>query len=298
MTTDNAPRLFNDCRFDVRDGSLAASGGEPSVTLRPQAARLLDRFLDQPGEVVDRDSLIAAVWDKGRVVDFESGLAALLRELRDALDEVGAGGELIETVPRRGYRFRGKVEGFARRDTGRGGKRFGLAVMVVLLVLSTALFTGWALRLSDTDEALSPALAIIPFQFHGDAGEEGRRVELLLPDTILARLWQADLEGVELIGRATLKPYEGRDDVAAAVARDLGVQFLIEGTILTESPGQWQINARMLQMPAGKIVWSSTLEWEAQPTLPVSDTADQLVSDLDENWNEIRVRLGLNAVSE
>lgn len=298
VSTHNPPRFFHGCRFDIRDGSLVGSGGSPSLTLRPQAARLLGRFLDQPGEIIDRDSLIAAVWDEGRVVDFESGLAALLREVRSALDEVGAGGDLIETVPRRGYRFLGHVDVSARRETGPGRKRIGLLVVLAMAVLTAALLMTWVLQIAEVEEKSPGALAIIPFELYGDTGEDKRRVELLLADTILAHLWQAELEDLVLIGRATLRPYEGREDVAAAVARDLGVQFLIEGTVQVESAGYWTVNARLLQMPAGTVVWSSSMEWEARSVLPVSDTAEFLVSRLVEDWDGIRSKLGLGQISE
>ncbi|QOC21676.1 winged helix-turn-helix domain-containing protein [Wenzhouxiangella sp. AB-CW3] len=291
MNTRSQPHHFNGCRFDPRDGSLSTADGGRVVTLRPQAARLLDYLLDQPGEIISRDRLIAAIWEDGRIVDFEAGLAALLREVRSALDDVGAGSDLVETIPRRGYRFRGQIEEAQRRQAPRGEKRAwllaGLAVLALIVIVLI-----WLLPAPAPDERVrTGTLAIIPFELYGRPAEDDRRVELLLADTLLGQLWQADLDAMVLIGRATLRPYQEREDVAAAVAEDLGVQLLIEGTVVADEVDQWQVTARMLEMPAGRVLWSSSLSWEAQPKLPVSDTVDYLIADLVARWPEIQAEL-------
>ena len=299
MTT-RSPQHFNGCRFDPRDGSLSGPGGGRVVALRPKAARLLECLLDQPGEIISRHRLIEAIWEEGRIVDFEAGLAALLREVRTALDEVGADSDLIETIPRRGYRFRGRIEGAAPTEADQRRKHLmRLVAGLGILGLAAVIAFVWLLRPAPPDERVrTGALAIIPFELYGRPAQDDRRVELLLADTLLGQLWQADLDAVVLIGRATLRPYQGREDVAAAVARDLGVQLLIEGTIVADSGDQWQVTARLLEMPAGRVLWSSSLVWETQPMLPVSDTVDHLISDLTESWPTIQAQLGLDRTSD
>jgi DNA-binding winged helix-turn-helix (wHTH) protein/TolB-like protein len=289
---------FNGCRFDPRDGSLSGPDGE--VILRPQAARLLSRLVEQPDEIIDRDSLIEAVWDKGRVVDFESGLAALLRELRSALDRVGAGAELVETVPRRGCRFLGSVE--AREEVvAQASRRMPVVLkrsaVLLVLVLVAVLAALWPLR-APPPVPVEPTLAIIPFDLYGEREGDQRRIDLLLADSVLAHLWQAELADLVLIGRATLRPYEGREDVAAAVAADLGVQLLFEGSVLAEGANDWHVNARLLAMPAGAVIWSSSVAWVDQERLPVAQTAEQLVGELAEAWPRLREEQGFRAISD
>ena len=104
---------FDKFIFDPADGRLASRAGSAEVHLRPQAGKLLVRLLSQPRTVIDRDTLVRAIWGEDTVVDFESGLAALLRELRQAIQSLDGDPALIETVPRRGYRLRADVR--ARR---------------------------------------------------------------------------------------------------------------------------------------------------------------------------------------
>lgn len=282
---------FNGCRFDGSDGRLIGSDADQAISLRPQVGRLLERFLVSPGQVLDRDTLCQAVWSDGSVVDFESGLAALLRELRQALDQVGAGADLIETVPRRGYRFHGRPEPLpAVGSTFQGKQKLVLAAVAIgVLLLAAAL---WVVREAgrlDPDPPVTvPALAILPFEVYPDDGTDSERLSLLLADTVLARLWDAELDQLELIGRAALAPYQDRVDVAEAVSNSLGVELLLEGTVVTEAAGQWRIEARLLHMPRGTILWSSTLDWTDQAELPLSEAAARLVEQLGTDWVSVQ----------
>jgi len=294
-------RLFEGCRFDESDGRLSGPASDEPITLRPQAARLLLAFLDRPGEVLNREHLCAAVWDEGAVVDFESGLAALMRELRQALDAIGAGAQLIETVPRRGYRFLGAID----NDLSDAGSADGAnppappassrkPTLILAAVLILGLLAGLLWWLSDdrgTATAQNPTLAIMPFELYSENDQADRRLRLLVADSLLARLWEVELTELDLIGRAALKPYQDRDDQARAVAEDLGVSLLLEGSIIRSSAESWQVDARLLAMPRGTILWSASVPWDAHSELPVMPSVDELVADLAGNWPDIRSSL-------
>jgi DNA-binding winged helix-turn-helix (wHTH) protein/TolB-like protein len=282
-------REFNGCRFDPDDGRLTSATGEVTVALRPQATRLLLRFLESPGELLSRDLLIDSVWDEGSVVDFESGLAALMRELRQAFDEVDAGPALIETVPRRGYRFHGQPTAPAEAESPRHSPTPGwLRIALLAAFLITAIALGWlgSQRLAAPHDEQA-TLAILPFETFLPERASEDRLGLLMADTLLARLWTAELAELELIGRATLRPYQGQDDVASLVARDLDVSLILEGTVSRSDELAWQIDARLLQMPQGRVVWSHSLRLEVESGLPAGSAAEGLVESLAEQWPAI-----------
>jgi hypothetical protein len=60
----------------------------------------------RPGELVTREELRQAIWGNDTVVDFEHGLNTCIRLIRTALGEKADSAEIIETVPRLGYRFK------------------------------------------------------------------------------------------------------------------------------------------------------------------------------------------------
>ncbi len=75
-----------------------------------QPFEILAVLLSQPGELVTREELRARLWPSDTFVDFNHGLNAAVNKLRDALSDSADDPRYIETLPRRGYRFIGKVE--------------------------------------------------------------------------------------------------------------------------------------------------------------------------------------------
>ncbi len=81
-------------------------GGNP-VDLTERQADVLLQLLCRPGEIVTKDALIEAAWQGVAVTDnsLEQAVSALRRKLGGARGRSA----MIETVPRRGYRFCGEV---------------------------------------------------------------------------------------------------------------------------------------------------------------------------------------------
>jgi Tol biopolymer transport system component/DNA-binding winged helix-turn-helix (wHTH) protein len=99
---------FGDCAIDLRSGELTRDGQR--CLLPEQPFRILTLLLRQPGTVVTREDLRRELWNDGTFVDFEHGLNAAVKRLREALGDSAATPRFIETLPRRGYRFIGEVE--------------------------------------------------------------------------------------------------------------------------------------------------------------------------------------------
>ena len=104
--------LNQDLHFDGwtlhrRSGELVR--GDTRVRLQEQPLQVLVALLERPGELVRREELIARLWPKG-VVDFDTALNSAVHRLRVALADHADTPRLIETVPRRGYRFIGSLD--------------------------------------------------------------------------------------------------------------------------------------------------------------------------------------------
>ena len=80
------------------------------IKLGGQPYQILISLLEKPGELVTRDELRRIVWADDTFVDFSHGLNAAVNKLREALCDSPEAPRYIETLPRRGYRFIGKVE--------------------------------------------------------------------------------------------------------------------------------------------------------------------------------------------
>ena len=99
---------FGPFALDLRSSELLK--GSTRLKVPSQSIQILTALLEQPGELVTRDQLRARLWPSDTFVDFEHGLNAAIRRLREALGDSADTPVYIETLPRRGYRFIGPIE--------------------------------------------------------------------------------------------------------------------------------------------------------------------------------------------
>src|SRR5437870_5845169 len=99
---------FGVFEVDLPAGRIRRNGLR--VHLQDQPFRVLAMLLERPGEVVTREDLRKRLWPADTFVDFEHGLNAAVKRLRDALGDSAENPRFVETVPRRGYRFIGSVD--------------------------------------------------------------------------------------------------------------------------------------------------------------------------------------------
>src|SRR2546427_7700058 len=104
---------FGAYEVDLRAGELRKKGVR--IHLPQQPFQLLAILLEHPGEVVTRDDLQKRLWPDGTFVDFEQGMNAEVKRLREALGDSAENPRYIETLSRRGYRFIGSLAASAAR---------------------------------------------------------------------------------------------------------------------------------------------------------------------------------------
>lgn len=99
---------FDDWTLNLLSGELERAGTRARLQEHP--LQVLTSLLENAGQVVTREQLIARLWPN-TVVDFDTGLNTAVRKLRAALGDTADTPRYIETIPRRGYRFIGTVHG-------------------------------------------------------------------------------------------------------------------------------------------------------------------------------------------
>jgi Tol biopolymer transport system component/DNA-binding winged helix-turn-helix (wHTH) protein len=100
---------FAEFELDLGAGELRRRG--VLVAIPEQPLRVLELLVERAGVVVSRDQLRARLWPADTFVDFEHGLNAAVKRLRDVLGDSAERPRFIDTVPKRGYRFIAPVEG-------------------------------------------------------------------------------------------------------------------------------------------------------------------------------------------
>ena len=81
------------------------------IKLQDQPFQVLVLLLRRPGEVVSREELQQALWPADTFVEFDQGLNTSIKKIRQALGDSADNPRLVETIPRKGYRFIAPVSG-------------------------------------------------------------------------------------------------------------------------------------------------------------------------------------------
>ncbi len=102
---------FGPFEVDCHTGELFKGG--ILLRLPGQPYQVLIALLERPGELITREQLRDQIWRDSRNVEFEHSLNVAVNRLRRVLSDSADEPRYVETVPGRGYRFIGTVQGSA-----------------------------------------------------------------------------------------------------------------------------------------------------------------------------------------
>jgi Tol biopolymer transport system component/DNA-binding winged helix-turn-helix (wHTH) protein len=113
---------FGPFSLDERERMLRRHG-QP-VPLTPKAVDVLMALVERPGRLMTKDELVQRVWPDTFVE--EANLAYNVFTLRKALGDTADNPEYVETIPKRGYRFKAPVRRLNGNRDSSGGETGGL----------------------------------------------------------------------------------------------------------------------------------------------------------------------------
>ena len=99
---------FESFEVNLRSGELCKN--RERIRLPEQSFQILGMLLEQAGEVVTRQEIQQRLWPNDTVVEFENSINAAIKRLRVALADSADQPKYIETLARRGYRWKIPVE--------------------------------------------------------------------------------------------------------------------------------------------------------------------------------------------
>src|SRR5258706_15010136 len=111
---------FGVFELDLRSGELQKQGRK--IRLEGQPIQVLICLLESPGELVTREELHRKLWAADTFVNFEHGLNAAVKRLRQALNDSADSPRFVETLPRRGYRFIAPIQPIVGTGEVAGGQ--------------------------------------------------------------------------------------------------------------------------------------------------------------------------------
>src|SRR3984893_3241459 len=283
---------FGVFELDRRAGELRKKGMK--VKLQGQPVEILVMLLERPGETVTREDLQKKIWAADTFVDFEQGLNNAMKRLRAALDDDAERPHFIETLPRRGYRFIGSVNGSeqaltAERKTTRSAGALvrlpalgALAVFAVAAALVGLNVHGWRERIfMRPPRPQIQALAVLPLaNLSGDLEQEYFADGMT--ESLITELGKTSTPRV--ISRQSVMQYKSSKKSLQEIAGELKVDAVLEGTV-ERSGDRVRVTVHLSQALPERQLWAQEYERSIRDALSLQGEIARAITD------EIQVKL-------
>jgi TolB-like protein/cytochrome c-type biogenesis protein CcmH/NrfG len=242
--------LFRDHLLDTDLRELSRE--QVPVAVEPQVFDLVVHLMQNRDRVVSKDELIDKIWH-GRSVS-ESTLTSRINAARKAIGDSGASQALIRTIARKGFRFVGDVEAKGGELAPEHGR------------------TAWASR-----AALAlperPAIAVLPFTNMSGEAEQDYFSDGISEDIITAL---SKLRWFFVVARNSSFVYKGRAVHIREVARELGVRYVVEGSV-RRSGDRVRISAQLNDVSTGSHLWAERYDRELADIFAVQDEITEAI---------------------
>lgn len=235
-------------------------GPEGEVHLEPRVADLAATLVAHAGEVTTRDYLIDEVW--AGHPGAEQSLTNAASKLRRAVEEAGGDPEVIETVPKRGYRLTREPAPHSRKVDPDTRRMTWLLATSVLMVLVVAGF--WQL---DREEGGQQSIAVLAFE---DLSPQGDQVHFSrgIAEEVLNRL--SRINNLRVAGRTSAFSFADKDLTISEIGRRLEVSHVLEGSV-RKMGERIRVTVQLIDSRSDRHVWSETYDADLSNVFEVQD---------------------------
>jgi DNA-binding winged helix-turn-helix (wHTH) protein len=230
----SVPIRFGPFEVSPDSGELRKNGTR--LKLRGQAIQVLITLLERPGQLVTREELQDRLWPGASFGDFEHGINAVIKRLRDVLGDSAIRPKFIETVPRRGYRFVCPVSGHDEviqvpLPQNRRLSRARLAAGVILAAVLVIVGVYFTWKTEHPSHAPSfVKLLVLPIIDLSD-GPQQEFFSDALTDEIISQFGSLQPEHLGVIARTTAMHYKSTKKTAHEIGSELGVNYILESSV-------------------------------------------------------------------
>ena len=241
--------IYRFLNFELDDSlKQLRQAGEPCA-IEPQVFDLLLYLVENCDRLVSHDELIEHVW-RGRIVA-DATIASRIRAVRSVLGDTGLDQRVVQTQPKRGFRF--------------------VAELVTPGVLSNDKMTIAHARTSGADK---PSIAVLPFENLSDDAEQGYFADGMTEDVINAL---SKFRWLFVIARGTMLSYKGKRLGAGDVARELGVRYVVEGSV-RQAGGRIRVSPQLVDTETGRQLWTERFDRQLEDIFAIQDEVTNAIA--------------------
>jgi len=273
---------FGSFTLDAARGALMK--GDVELRLRPKSFEVLRFLAENPGRLVTKDEIFAAVW--GGTIVTDDSLTQCLIDIRRAIGDETR--EVIRTVPRRGYVFELPVQeagGMPSADTSAvtiAPLQPRRRLLAALAVTAVAVLAWWGVarepaEVPEAARSRANSIAVLAF---ADMSE-GRDHEYFadgVSEEILNLLTR--IPGLEVVARTSSFSFKGKDADISEIGRALDVAYVLEGSV-RRAGDRVRVTAQLVDAATGTHIWSETYDRDLDDLLAMqSEIAQRIATTL------------------
>ncbi len=263
--------VFNNFEVDLRSGELKKNGRKIRIQSLP--FQLLSILIERPNEVVTREEVSRRLWPDHTFVDFDHSIGTAINKLRGALGDSAEEPRYVETLPRRGFRFIGKIERSAEPASGQGP----------------------APPAEQPGKHPSPPikLVVMPFEnFSGNAAQEYFTDGLT--EEMISQLGRLNGKQLGVIARTTSMAYKNTTKNIAQIGRELAVDYVLESSVRREGD-QVRITMQLIRVSDQVHVWTNHYDRKVRDSIAVQEeVAREVAQQIDVSLSRPEARRTLD----
>src|SRR5215472_17410383 len=257
------------------------------MPLPPKAADVLLLLVQNAGNVVDKEEILKTVWPETYVED--GSLARAISILRKTLAEGGDGREYIATISKRGYRFTAPVtqtdelprsEAVAQPSTPSRWKKLAIVAAVGAAIVAGAflvlglpqLHHYW---LGKTVPSHIDSVAVLPLKNLSDDREQDYFADGMT-DALITDLGK--VSALRVISRTSVMRYKNTSKALPDIARELGVDALVEGTV-ARSEDRLRITANLVQASPERHLWAESYDRDLRDVIALQNEVARAITE-------------------
>jgi TolB-like protein/DNA-binding winged helix-turn-helix (wHTH) protein/Flp pilus assembly protein TadD len=268
---------FGPFRLDMADRTLFKDG--EILPLPPKALDTLAVLVKNQGKVVEKSVLMEAVWPDTFVE--ENNLSQNISSLRKALGDP----DYIQTVARRGFRFVGGARQFVTPPSAPGEassaavrkpRRWKLWLALAAVLVAGALVARPYLLRRTLPTPGKIMLAVLPFL---NLSNDPSRDYLAdgMTEEIITQLGSLDPLHLGVIARTSAMQYKNTRENTAQIARELGVNYLLEGSI-RRSGERLRVTAQLIQARDQTHIWAGNFDRDVTDILQLESEVARAIA--------------------
>ena len=273
--TPGAAFQLGELTVDPRAGEARGPGGRER--LDPKVMDVLVMLARHAGQVVLREDLLSRLWPN--VVVTDEVLSRCIYELRRQLSQAGGSErykEMIETIPKRGYRLVGDVVPAPdlpfTSPPVRQTWRFPALIAAVVAVALLLIVFGWRATDTPAETHALPAvsansIAVLPFADMSE-GHDQAYFSDGVAEEILNRLAQSGQ--LRVIARTSSFSLRGQSLDVAEIARKLNVTHVLEGSV-RKAGDRIRVTAQLIAASDSSHVWSDSFDRRFDDVFAIQD---------------------------